>query len=46
MANTPDFHLKLIIGDLVLTVSRQAAEIETLRDELAKAMSSAAKASD
>ncbi len=46
MANTPDFHLKLIIGDLVLTVSRQAAEIETLRDALAKATTPQVKVSE
>ncbi len=46
MANTPDFHLKLIIGDLVLTVSRQAAEIETLREALAKAANTPSEASN
>jgi len=32
MANSIDHHAKLIIGDLVLTVARQAAEIEALRE--------------
>lgn len=32
MANTPEHHAKLIIGDLVFTVAKQAAEIETLRE--------------
>jgi hypothetical protein len=32
MANTVDHHAKLIIGDLVLTIAKMAAENETLRE--------------
>jgi hypothetical protein len=37
MANPTDHHAKLIIGDLVLTIARQAAEIDALRQQLAAA---------
>lgn len=33
MAKTTEDHLKLIAGDLVVTVARLSAENETLRDE-------------
>jgi hypothetical protein len=38
MANSIEHHAKLIIGDLVLTVAKQAAELEALREsqQLAK----------
>ncbi len=36
MPNSMDYHAKLMIGDLVLTVARQAAEIEALKDQLAE----------
>ncbi len=32
MANSPDYHAKLIIGDLVLTIARLSADNEALRE--------------
>lgn len=34
MANTADHHLKVLIGDLVITVAKLAAENETLREQI------------
>jgi hypothetical protein len=35
MANPIDYHAKLIIGDLVLTVARLTAELEAAREQVA-----------
>lgn len=35
MANPVDYHAKLMIGDLVLTVAKLSAENEALREQVA-----------
>lgn len=46
MANPIDYHAKLIIGDLVLTIAKLTAENEALREQLAALQSPPAEESE